>query len=99
MPRLRKYLVTPEWEIVQYQCYFASGDLVVAPDHMLIPLEGVNLDGRCDFNLRSARLFLPLAQDIGFRPMATVHGMNIVERLRHIEPLCELGYQHFSLAD
>jgi hypothetical protein len=29
--------------------------------------------------------------------MATVHGMNIVERLRHIEHLCKLGYQHFSL--
>lgn len=44
LPKLGKNLVTPEWVISQYQLYFSPDDLVIAPDHMLIPLPGIDLD-------------------------------------------------------
>jgi hypothetical protein len=96
-PKLKKNYVTPEWALEQYQKYFKSGDLVVAPDHMLIPFEGVDLDARRQFNLESAERFLPIATAAGFRPMATVHGMDLEERLINIGRLYQIGYRNFSL--
>lgn len=96
-PKLGKNLVTPEWVLEQYRQYFKPGDLVVAPDHMLIPFDGVDLDARRKFNLESARAFLPIALDAGFNPMATVHGMDLEERLINVGRLYEMGYRHFSL--
>ncbi|HEY9800359.1 MAG TPA: DUF6884 domain-containing protein [Leptolyngbyaceae cyanobacterium] len=97
LPKLGKNLVTPEWAISQYQLYFSPDDLVIAPDHMLIPLPGIDLDERRHFNIESAKRFLPLAQAQGFRPMATVHGINLTERLNNVEQLHALGYKHFAL--
>jgi hypothetical protein len=97
IPKLGKNLVTPEWALSQYQNYFKLGDLVVAPDHMLIPGEGIDLDDRRRFNIQSAREFLPIAEAAGFRPMATVHGMDLEERLINVGRLYEIGYRHFSL--
>lgn len=96
-PKLKKNFVTPEWALEQYQKYFKPGDFVVAPDHMLIPFEGVDLDARRQFNLNSARRFLPIAEAAGFKPMATVHGMDLEERLINIDRLYEIGYRNFSL--
>lgn len=96
VPKLKRHLVTPEWALEQYKLYFSPGDLVVAPDHMLIPFEGVDLDDRRRFNTASAKAFLPIAQAAGFNPMATVHGMDTAERLEHISKLVEMGYKHFS---
>jgi len=95
VPKLGKNLVTPEWVLGEYQKYFGQGDLVVAPDHMLIP--GTDLDYRRQFNINSAKTFLPIAIAAGFRPMATVHGMDLDERLINIGRLYEIGYRHFSL--
>ncbi|MBD2505100.1 DUF6884 domain-containing protein [Anabaena azotica] len=97
LPKLGKNLVTPEWAISQYQLYFSPDDLVIAPDHMLIPLPGTDLDSRRQFNIESAKRFLPLAQTAGFRPMATVHGINLTERLNNVEQLHQIGYKHFAL--
>jgi len=96
IPQLKKDLVTPEWALTQYQKYFKVDDLVIAPDHMLIPLEGVNLDDRRAFNINSAKKFLPIANAAGFKPMATVHGMDLEERLINIGRLYEIGYRHFA---
>jgi hypothetical protein len=95
VPKLGKNLVTPDWVLGEYQKYFGEGDLVVAPDHMLIP--GTDLDYRRQFNINSAKTFLPIAIAAGFRPMATVHGMDLDERLINIGRLYEIGYRHFSL--
>jgi hypothetical protein len=96
-PKLKKDLVTPEWALEQYQKHFKQGDRVVAPDHMLIPFEGVDLNARRKFNIESAKKFLPIATAAGFKPMATVHGMDLEERLKNIEQLYEIGYHNFSL--
>lgn len=95
VPKLGKNLVTPQWAIAQYLRHGKPGDLVIAPDHMLIP--DTNLDYRRQFNIESAREFLPLALDAGFHPMATVHGMDLEERLINVGRLYEVGYRHFSL--
>lgn len=97
MPKLGNNFVTPEWAVFQYKKYFSPGALVVAPDHMLIPFDGVDLDERRKFNFESAKAFLPLAKNAGFKPIATVHGMDLEERLKHIDKLFQLGYRHFSL--
>lgn len=95
-PKLKKNLVTPEWVLEQYKKYFKPGDMVIAPDHMLIPGEGVDLSERRKFNLSSAKAFLPIANAEGFLPMATVHGMDLEERLVNIGRLYEMGYRHFA---
>lgn len=95
VPKLGKNFVTPEWVLEQYQQYFHENDLVVAPDHMLIP--GTDLEYRRQFNIQSAEAFLPIAKAAGFRPMATVHGMDLDERLINIGRLYQIGYRHFSL--
>ena len=97
LPSLGRNIVTSEWVVQEYAKYFQPGDLAVAPDHMLIPFDGVNLDDRRKFNIDSAKAFLPLAIEQGFQPMATVHGMDLEERLINIGRLYEIGYKHFSL--
>lgn len=95
---LKKIEVTPENVLSNYQVYFSPGDLVVAPDHMLIPgLSSEELKLRRQFNIQSAKDFLPIANAAGFWPMATVHGMDLEERLINIGRLYEIGYRHFSL--
>jgi len=40
---------------------------------------------------------MPIAEAAEFRPMATVHGMDLEERLLNVGRLYEIGYRHFSL--
>lgn len=95
VPKLGKNLVTPEWVLGEYLKYGKEGDLVVAPDHMLIP--DTDLEYRRQFNIESAKAFLSIARNAGFNPMATVHGMDLDERLINVGRLYEIGYRHFSL--
>lgn len=96
--KTKKMFVTPKNVLRNYSLYFNPGDLVIAPDHMLISgLSDNELNDRRAFNIESARQFLPLALEAGFKPMATVHGMDLEERLINIGRLYEMGYKHFSL--
>mgnify|MGYP002776987078 CR=1 FL=1 len=71
---------------------------MVAPNHILIDsISETDLNDRRRFNLESARTFLPIAHAAGFKPMATVHGMDLGERLINVGRLYEIGYRHFSL--
>lgn len=85
------------WTILEeYQKYAKPGGMVVAPDHMLIP--GVeSLDARRTFNRQSAQVFLDVAREAGFRPMAAIHGMDLDERLEHARWLQDLGYEYLAL--
>lgn len=94
VPRLGRHQVTPEWAIVQYRRAFSPGDIVIAPDHMLIPDLG-NLDARRLFNAASAKAFLPLAT--GFRAMACAHGVTLDERIHYAEWLVSIGYDAIAL--
>lgn len=94
-PKLGGEKVTPEWALKQYKAHAAENAFVIAPDHMLI--KGVDLDARRRFNANSAKTFLPLAQDAGFRPMAAIHGMERDERIEHAKQLIDLGYEALAL--
>lgn len=96
--KTKKVDVTPRNVLTNYLLHFSRGDLVIAPDHMLIPgLSDNELNLRRTFNIKSAREFLPMATTLGFNPMATVHGMDLEERLISVGRLYEIGYRHFSL--
>jgi hypothetical protein len=95
-PQLGRHLVTPEWALGKYAEYAIPGDFVVAPDHMLIPKLG-GFEARRAFNRESAARFLEIAGAGPFRPMATVHGLTLDERLRHAEWLQSLGYGAIAL--
>lgn len=70
------------------------GSILIAPDHMLI--EGVDLDWRREWNLRQARDFLTICHKL-YTPMATIHGMDLAERIAHARELVDVGYRHLAL--
>lgn len=93
-PKLGSNLVTPEWVIEEYLHHATAGDLLVAPDHMLI--EGHDLDYRRKLNAENAVEFLTTCPD-GFNPMAVIHGMDEEERVNNAIWLAEIGYKHLSV--
>ncbi len=94
-PRLNGNLVTPGWAFEQYQELARPGDFLLAPDHMLIP--GVDLDARRAFNQDSAARFLELAKSSPYRPMASVHGMTLPERIETARRYVAMGYTALAL--
>lgn len=92
-----KHRDVPLWDAVsvvpEYERFAAEGDLVLAPDHILI---GDNLEMRRQFNLRSARMFLDTCPS-RFTPMAVVHGLTSAERVTVARRYIELGYSHLAL--
>jgi len=97
IPQLGPHLVTPAWALSRYQQLAQAGDVVIAPDHMLIPLPGVDLHARRCFNRTSAAAFLVLCQRTGLTPMACVHGADLAERIAYAQWLVSLGYTHLAL--
>ncbi len=95
IPAIKGNKVTAQWAFEQYQRLACEGDLVVAPDHMLIP--GKNLEERRRFNSESAETFIAITEGSGLIPMAGVHGVTLEERLDHARELRKMGYQHLAL--
>lgn len=100
--------ISAKWAIREYEKYAKKGAFVVAPDHMLIPdaeglegekeyLENDSLEKRREFNRESAKEFLPLARDAGYRPIAPIHGMDLDERVEHSQELLSIGYDAVAL--
>ena len=94
-PKIGTNEVTPEWTFERYQERAAPGDMIIAPDHMLIP--GVNLDDRREFNRRSAQRFLDITAGLPFWPMATVHGQTLQERIDTARRYQDMGYSCLAL--
>jgi len=94
-PRLGKQIVTPSWAYEQYQTTARPGDMLVAPDHMLIEKYG-DMDGRRHYNRASAQEFLALCAE-RYKPMAVVHGLTLDERLEYARELYDLGYGALAL--
>jgi hypothetical protein len=100
-PRLGKHDVTPVWALAGYvemlELSQADELLGIAPDHMLIPGKGYDLDARRRFNRESAAQFLQLVAGSGVTPMATAHGITTEERIGYALELVALGYRHIAL--
>lgn len=86
--------ITPESAYEGYCQLARRGDMLIAPDHMLIP--DVDLDSRREFNLKSAKQFLNVVKN-GFTPMATSHGMDLDERIGNMRSLHKMGYHHIAI--
>jgi hypothetical protein len=86
--------ITPELALSQYLELAKPGAMLISPDHMLIP--GVDLNVRRTFNLESASRFIKICPP-EFLPMATSHGMDLEERIKHTIDLSELGYRHIAI--
>ena len=80
--------------LAKYTEFAPGSSMVIAPDHMLV--DGVDHDARRAWNARQAREFLSICPDY-YRPMATVHGQTIAERVEHARELADLGYQYIAL--
>jgi hypothetical protein len=94
-PKIKRDLVTAQWAFEQYSKLGKANDLVVAPDHMLLP--GKDLDARRRFNRQSAENFLQLAEGSQLVPVAGVHGDSTEERVEHAGELLHMGYRHLAL--
>lgn len=90
---------TPEGCIALYQTFGKSGDIVTAPDHMV--LRGMSAEEeeyRTDLTLENARDFLNRNElDPTWRPMAVTHGSTVEARLAMTEDLLSIGYRHIAI--
>jgi hypothetical protein len=95
-PTFGKYLLTPGYALFeQYAKLARPGDMVIAPDHMLI--DGVDLDHRREINRTYARDFILLCHKMPYIPMAAAHGMDLNERVESTKYLAGLGYNHIAI--
>ena len=95
------YKDKPKWtpmECVElYNQYANAGDIVTAPDHMV--LRGHNEEEekrRIDISLRNAKEFINLCPENLFSIAAT-HGNSINKRIEMTYKLLELGYRHIAI--
>jgi len=86
--------ITPESALDGYMKLSKPGDFLIAPDHMLI--QGADVEARRKFNLSSAERFLKICPS-DFVPMATLHGMDLSERIEHGRKLASMGYRHIAI--
>lgn len=95
VPMLGKNLVTPHWAIHQYKKRSRSGDIIVAPDSLLL---GNNLETRIRFNHQSAIKFIELSRKLDDRIiMAVVHGVSIEARIKVALDLYNFGYRAIGI--
>lgn len=100
-PRLGRHDVTPAWALARYVAVAERARPRVlrgiAPDHMLIPGRGYDLDARRRLNRANAAAFIALADGTGVTPMACAHGVTVEERLSYAAELTAMGYRHIAL--
>jgi hypothetical protein len=85
---------TPQQCVGLYREYAPEGSMVIAPDHMLIP--GCDAPKRREINLRNAAEFLRVC-DPAHKPMATIHGETLGERVDAALALRASGYQYLAI--
>lgn len=94
VPMLGRKPMTIDGAIEAYAQRAQDGDMVVAPDHMLL---GDDRDvARHRINAEFASAFLGKAP-IRWHPVAVVHGTDLPDRIDQARRLRDLGYRHLSL--
>jgi len=97
VPQLGKYILNPGRALNLYSEFAKPGDIVIAPDHLLI--DGVDLKNRREININYADWFLQLHKlwKCQYKPMAVIHGMDLGERIRNAGYLANLGYKYLAI--
>lgn len=85
---------SPEECLNLYRKFAYPQNILIAPDHMIIP--GCNSKSRRKINLINADEFL-FRIDPWYKPMATIHGESIEERIEVAHQLHKMGYQYLAL--
>ncbi len=93
-PALGKDKVTPQWALTRYLESAHHGDMLVAPDHML--LSGTDVAFRREWNATSAAEFIRACPS-EYTPMGVVHGLDLEERLDAARHLLDLGYRALAV--
>ena len=94
IPKIRGEQVNASWVISQAKSIANHGDIICAPDHLLL-LES-NLKLRRKFNQENAAGFLELCQQElsnEIIPMAICHGLSVEERVEYARWLYRIGYR------
>jgi hypothetical protein len=86
--------ITPQLALDGYLQLAKPGNILIAPDHMLIP--GVDLGARKKFNTESAKEFIKICP-VEYLPMATLHGMNLEDRIANGKVLVDIGYKYIAV--
>lgn len=92
-----KHAAQPRWSpedcAERYRAVAAPGDVVAAPDHMVLRDHDAETEAyRIDLTLENARRFLACCPE-GLVPMAVTHGNSVDARERMTEALLEMGYR------
>lgn len=97
VPQLGKYILNPGKALHLYNEYAKPGDIIIAPDHLLI--DGVDIKKRREINANYSDWFLKLNKlwKCLYKPMAVIHGMDLDERIRNAKYLVNLGYEYLAI--
>lgn len=93
-PSIDGELVNATWAHQRYLNCTKCGDILTAPDHMIIP--GVNWQARMDYNRSNAQQFVKICPAQQWA-MAVVHGDTIQQRLDYCAELAAMGYKYIAL--
>lgn len=88
---------TPEQCLEKYAAFARPGDIVAAPDHMVLRgMDAQEEQYRVDLTLENARDFLDLCPG-GLEPMAVTHGSTQDVRGVMLRELLEMGYRRIAI--
>lgn len=98
IPKVRGEIVNSQWAIYQQKLLAKPGDIVMAPDTLLLP--GTDLQIRRRFNRNNAEEFIGLCKrhlDDGISPMAVCHGLSVDERIECAQLYYKMGYRYIGI--
>ncbi len=94
-PTINSQYVDAQWAANRYRERSREGDTVVAPDNLLLG----NINWRRQYNLEQAQIFIRIAQEKlpDRKPLATIHGLSIQEKIEYGIKLYQLGYKRLGI--
>lgn len=93
-PVLKTIPVTPGFAYQEYLKECVDGDLLIAPDHMVLP--GENNNKRRKINTDNAREFIEIC-DEKYVPTACIHGLTTEEKIDNLLLFRGMGYKSFAI--
>lgn len=96
-----KHEAEPKWSpeqcVEKYATFAQHGDMVAAPDHMVLRTTSPEEElYRVDLTLENARRFLSICPS-EWRPLGITHGNTLDVRMQMLRELLDMGYQHIAI--
>lgn len=93
-PVLNGKAVDAEYAYKKYLEHCNENDLLIAPDHMLLPDK--DNKKRMEINLKNAEDFINIC-DSKYIPTVCVHGDTTDKKIEHLNQMKQLGYKSFAI--